>query len=116
MAADALDCLWMARAFLLKDDKEILELLKKVLRIRDKAGMSDSKEALMTLERIEYFLDRLGWKDEKLSERLSMLRMKFRFKKLWQSLLAQDAHVRVGIVLAMILCHWPVIISVLHSY
>lgn len=61
-----------------KDDSNLLELLKRVLRIQEKEFGYESEEVMITLKKIVFYLDKMGRKDEKfpLQKRLSLLRNK----------------------------------------
>lgn len=61
-----------------KDESELVELLKRVLRIQEKAFGQDSEEVMETLKKIVHYLDKMGMKNEKypLQKRLSILRNK----------------------------------------
>lgn len=63
-----------------KDDNELLELLKRVLKIQETAFGPDSEEVMETMKKIVHYLDKLGMKDEKypLQRRLSTLRNKYK--------------------------------------
>lgn len=63
-----------------KDDGEILDLLKRVLRIQEKEFGSESEEVIVSLKKIVFYLNKIGKKDEKLplQRRLSMLRKKYK--------------------------------------
>ena len=61
-----------------KDDDELVELLKRVLKIQEKAFGPESEEVMETMKKIVHYMDKLGIKDEKypLQRRLSILRNK----------------------------------------
>ncbi|KAL6972110.1 hypothetical protein U1Q18_031796 [Sarracenia purpurea var. burkii] len=63
-----------------KDDAELLQLLKRVLAIQEKAFGCESEEIMQTLKKIVFYLNKLGMRDEKfpLQRRLSMLRIKYK--------------------------------------
>lgn len=63
-----------------KDEMELLEQLKRVLRIQEKELGSESEEVMISLNKVVFYLDKLGMKDEKfaLEKRLSRLRMKYK--------------------------------------
>lgn len=63
-----------------KDDSDLLELLKRVLRIQEKAFGDDTEEVMETLKKIVFYLDKMGMKNEKfpMQKRLSMLRTKYK--------------------------------------
>lgn len=61
-----------------KDDSELLELLKRVLRIQEKAFGHEGEEVMETLKKIVHYMDKMGMNNEKrpLQRRLSILRNK----------------------------------------
>ena len=75
-----MDCLVAIQARLERADTELLELLKRVLKIQEKEFGYESEEVMETLKKIVFYLDKVGRKDEKFSmqKRLSMLRMKYK--------------------------------------
>ncbi|XVF53372.1 hypothetical protein PTKIN_Ptkin05aG0094100 [Pterospermum kingtungense] len=77
---EALDCLVSIQTRLGKDEVELLEQLKRVLRIQEKELGSESEEVMITLKKVVFYLDKLGKKDEKfaLEKRSSRLRMKYK--------------------------------------
>ncbi|KAK4734724.1 hypothetical protein R3W88_008985 [Solanum pinnatisectum] len=77
---EALDCLVSIQTQLGKDDGELLELLKKVLKIQEKAFGTDSEEVMETLKKVVYYLEKMGRKHEglPLERRLSKLRTKYK--------------------------------------
>ncbi|KMT15983.1 hypothetical protein BVRB_3g051660 [Beta vulgaris subsp. vulgaris] len=79
---EALDCLVSIRTRLGEDDDELLELLKRVLKIQEKEFGNESEEVTLTLKKILFYLDKLGRKQEKfpVQRRLSVLRDKSRHK------------------------------------
>lgn len=82
MAGEALDCLVAIQIRLGKDEVELLEMLKRVLRIQEKEFGNDSEEVMSTLKKVVFYLNKLGRNDEKfpLLKRLSNLRMKYKQK------------------------------------
>ncbi|KAL2921804.1 Nephrocystin-3 [Bienertia sinuspersici] len=76
---EALDCLVSIQTRLGEDDDELLELLKRVLRIQEKEFGHESEEVMITLKKILFYLDKLGMKQEKfpVQRRLSVLRDKY---------------------------------------
>ncbi|XP_016471148.2 uncharacterized protein LOC107793338 isoform X2 [Nicotiana tabacum] len=78
-AGEALDCLVSIQTQLGKDDGELLELLKRVLKIQEKAFGTDSEEVMETLKKIVYYLEKMGRRHDKLplQRRLSKLRSKY---------------------------------------
>lgn len=81
-AGEALDCLVSIQTQLGKDDGELLELLKRVLKIQEKAFGADSEEVMETLKKIVYYLEKMGRRLDKLplQRRLSKLRSKYKQK------------------------------------
>lgn len=79
-AGEALDCLVSIQTQLGKDDGELLELLKRVLKIQEKAFGTDSEEVMETLKKVVYYLEKMGRKHERLplQRRLSKLRTKYK--------------------------------------
>ncbi|XP_072961485.1 uncharacterized protein [Typha angustifolia] len=79
---EALDCLVSIQARLEKDDRDILDKLKRILSIQEKEMGYESEEVMITLKKIVFYLDKMGMKDEKLplQRRLSILRTKFKQK------------------------------------
>ncbi|XP_072985524.1 uncharacterized protein [Typha latifolia] len=79
---EALDCLVSIQARLEKDDRDILDKLKRILSIQEKETGYESEEVMITLKKIVFYLDKMGMKDEKLplQRRLSILRTKFKQK------------------------------------
>lgn len=77
---EALDCLVSIQTQLGKDDGELLELLKRVLKIQEKAFGTDSEEVMETLKKVVYYLEKMGRKHEglPLERRLSKLRTKYK--------------------------------------
>ncbi|XP_039050515.1 nephrocystin-3 isoform X2 [Hibiscus syriacus] len=77
---EALDCLVSIQTRLGKGEAELLEQLKRVLRIQEEEFGDESEEVMVTLNKVVYYLDKLGKKDEKsaLQKRLSRLRMKYK--------------------------------------
>ncbi|XP_022159305.1 uncharacterized protein LOC111025733 isoform X2 [Momordica charantia] len=77
---EALDCLVCIQSRVGKDEKELLNMLMRILRIQEKEFGMEGKEVIDTLKKIVFYMDKLGIKDEKfpLQKRLSMLRMKFK--------------------------------------
>ncbi|XP_010520962.1 PREDICTED: nephrocystin-3 [Tarenaya hassleriana] len=77
---EALDCLVSIRARLGRDDRELLELVKRVMMIQEKEFGSEAEELIVTLQKIVYFLDKLRMKDEKFKfrRRIALLREKYR--------------------------------------
>ncbi|KAL8049427.1 hypothetical protein ABFX02_06G020100 [Erythranthe guttata] len=75
---EALDCLVSIQTRLEKDDTELLELLKRVLKIQEKTFGHDSEEVMETLKKTVHYLDKMGMKNEKypLQKKLSILRNK----------------------------------------
>ena len=75
-----MDCLVAIQVRLERADTELLELLKRVLKIQEKEFGYESEEVLETLKKIVFYLDKVGRKDEKISmqKRLSTLRMKYK--------------------------------------
>ena len=75
-----MDCLVAIQTRLERADTELLELLKRVLKIQEKEFGYESEEVLETLKKIVFYLDKVGRKDEKISmqKRLSTLRMKYK--------------------------------------
>ncbi|CAN4085695.1 unnamed protein product [Withania somnifera] len=61
---EALDCLVSIQTQLGKDDGELLELLKRVLKIQEKAFGTDSEEVIETLRKVVYYLEKMGRKIE----------------------------------------------------
>lgn len=61
-----------------KDDCELVGILKRVLKIQEKAFGPESEEVMETMKKIVHYLDKLGMKDEKypLQRRLTILRNK----------------------------------------
>lgn len=84
-AGEALDCLVSIQSRLVKDDSESVELLKRLLKIQEKAFGPESMEVIVTLKRIVHFLDKMGLINEKnpLQNRLSVLRNKHKQKILY---------------------------------
>lgn len=82
IVGEALDCLVSIRTRLGEDDDELLELLKRVLKIQEKEFGNESEEVTLTLKKILFYLDKLGRKQEKfpVQRRLSVLRDKSRHK------------------------------------
>lgn len=80
MAAEALDCLVSIQTRLEKEDKVLLEQLKRILSIQEKEFGFESEEVLITLKKVAFYLDKLGRRNEKFSvqKRLSNLKMKFK--------------------------------------
>ncbi|XVE64421.1 hypothetical protein DITRI_Ditri07aG0099300 [Diplodiscus trichospermus] len=77
---EALDCLVSIQTRLGKGEAELLEQLKRVLRIQEKEFGCESEEVMIALKKVVFYLDKLGKKDEKfpLEKRLSRLRMKYK--------------------------------------
>ncbi|XAR52195.1 hypothetical protein NMG60_11020132 [Bertholletia excelsa] len=77
---EALDCLVSIQSKLEKDDAELLENLKRVLAIQEKAFGYESEEVMQTLKKVLFYLDKMGLKNEKfpLQRRLSILRTKYK--------------------------------------
>ncbi|XVF10095.1 hypothetical protein REPUB_Repub07fG0153600 [Reevesia pubescens] len=77
---EALDCLVSIQTRLGTGEVELLEQLKRVLRIQEKEFGCESEEVMITLKKVVFYLDKLGKKDEKfpLQKRLSKLRMKYK--------------------------------------
>lgn len=63
-----------------KDDGELVDLLKRVLKIQERTFGHDSEQVVETLKKLVYYLDKLGMKNEiyPLQRRLSNLRNKFK--------------------------------------
>lgn len=78
LTGETLDCLVSIRSRMGKDDGELVELLKRVLKIQEKAFGPESEEVMETMKKIVHYMDKLGIKDEKypLQRRLSILRNK----------------------------------------
>uniref|UniRef100_A0A803MUN9 Nephrocystin-3 n=1 Tax=Chenopodium quinoa TaxID=63459 RepID=A0A803MUN9_CHEQI len=79
---EALDCLVSIQTRLGEDDDELLELLKRVLRIQEKEFGYESEEVMITLKKVLFYLDKLGKKQEKfpVQRRLSVLRDKYKHR------------------------------------
>lgn len=80
IAGEALDCLVSIQSRLGKGEAELLEQLKRVLKIQEREFGSESEEVMVTLNKVVFYLDKLGKKDEKfaLQKRLSRLQMKYK--------------------------------------
>lgn len=63
-----------------KGEVELLEQLKRILRIQEKELGYENEEVMITLKKVVFYLDKLGKKDEKfpLQKRLSRLWMKYK--------------------------------------
>ncbi|OMO93594.1 hypothetical protein COLO4_16792 [Corchorus olitorius] len=66
---EALDCLISIQARLGKSEVELLEQLKRVLRIQEKEFGHDSEEVMMTLKKVVFYLDKLVAEDSKASDK-----------------------------------------------
>ncbi|KAJ4781803.1 Nephrocystin-3 [Rhynchospora pubera] len=79
---EALDCLVAIQAVLERDEGEMLEKLKRVLRIQERLMGRNSEEVAITLHKIVFYLDKLGKNDEKVpyQRRLSVLTTKLNKK------------------------------------
>ncbi|KAK6275355.1 hypothetical protein POUND7_005064 [Theobroma cacao] len=77
---EALDCLVSIQTRLGKGEVELLEQLKRILRIQEKELGYENEEVMITLKKVVFYLDKLGKKDEKfpLQKRLSRLWMKYK--------------------------------------
>ncbi|XP_065877220.1 uncharacterized protein [Euphorbia lathyris] len=77
---EALDCLECIQSRAGRGEAELLELLMRVLNIQEREFGYESEEVIQTLNKIVFCLDKLGRKDEKLSmkRRLSKLKMKYK--------------------------------------
>ncbi|GLT48255.1 hypothetical protein SLA2020_218900 [Shorea laevis] len=77
---EALDCLVSIQGRRGKHSAELLELLRRVLKIQEKEFGYESKEVMVTLKKVVFYLNKLGRKDEKfpLQRRLSTLRKKYK--------------------------------------
>lgn len=89
---EALDCLVSIQSRSGKDDSELLELLKRVLRIQEKAFGHEGEEVMETLKKIVHYMDKMGMNNEKrpLQRRLSILRNKHKkMVRYWQQWLIE---------------------------
>ncbi|OMO87928.1 hypothetical protein CCACVL1_08658 [Corchorus capsularis] len=69
-AGEALDCLISIQARLGKSEVELLEQLKRVLRIQEKEFGYDSEEVMITLKKLVFYLDKLvAAEDSKASDK-----------------------------------------------
>ncbi|XP_051126446.1 uncharacterized protein LOC127248238 isoform X2 [Andrographis paniculata] len=77
---ETLDYLVSIQTRLDEDDIELVEMLKRVLKIQEIAFGHDSKQVVETLKKLVYYLDKTGKKTEKyhLEKGLSALRNKFK--------------------------------------
>lgn len=77
IAGEALDCLVSIQTRLGEDDKAIVALLKRVLKIQELTFGHESEEVMETLKKIIHCLDKLGMRIEKLP-------VERRFSNLWE--------------------------------
>ncbi|CAK8567609.1 unnamed protein product [Lathyrus sativus] len=77
---EALDCLVSIQTRLGKDDRDLLEQVRRILSIQEKGFGYESEQVLLTLKKIVYYLNKLGRKDEKLllQRRLYVLGKKYK--------------------------------------
>ncbi|KAL7585515.1 hypothetical protein Lser_V15G43634 [Lactuca serriola] len=77
---EALECLISIQKRVGRDDGEILEMLKRNLRIQEREFGDESEQVVETLKKIVFYMEKLEIKDQKypFQRRLSLLRNKFK--------------------------------------
>lgn len=75
-----MECLISIQKRVGRDDGEILEMLKRNLRIQEREFGDESEQVVETLKKIVFYMEKMEIKDQKypFQRRLSLLRNKFK--------------------------------------